>query len=107
MRRTRSHVRRAGDLLPTALRSLGVQSKRITRRIEEAWGRAADPAWLADARPSSLVGGALEIGVSSSSLREELAQFHGARLLVVLRAALPDLGLTSVRFTAAPPQRVR
>jgi hypothetical protein len=80
---------------------------KITRRLEDAWARAADPAWRGDARLRSLVGGVLEVGVSSSSLREELAQFHGERLLAVLRAALPDLGLASLRFTYGAPEAAR
>ena len=107
MARPRTQARRAGDLLSTALKSLGVPSMRITRRIEDAWTRAADPGWSSEARPRSLVAGVLEIGVSSSSLREELAQFHAGRLLSVLRVALPDLGLASIRFTSSTPETRR
>jgi hypothetical protein len=48
-----------------------------------------------------LDGGVLVVAVSSSALREELAQYHRARLLDVLKTALPDLPLVGIRFTLA------
>jgi hypothetical protein len=99
-------VRRAGDLLPEVLRGLGVPSARLTRRVREAWDRAADPRWHGDAAPERICGGVLEVGVGSAALRDELIRFHGPRLLEVLRAALPDLPLVALRFipsASGPP----
>ena len=90
-----------GDLVGGALRDLGVPSRRITKQVMEAWALAADPAWRDDTEPASLIGGVLTISVGSSALRQELAQFHGERLLAVLRAALPSVPLVGLRFRLA------
>ena len=100
---TRSGRRRAvaiGDLVAPALRGLGVPSARLTRRVQVAWSMAVDPAWQDETVPLRLVGGVLVIGVRSAALRQEIAQFHRARLLSVLKAALPDVSLVAIRFTA-------
>ena len=67
-----------------------------------AWERVADPAWRDHVTPRALTGGVLVVGVSSSSLRQELAKFHRDRLLTVLQAALPDVSLIGLRFTTEP-----
>jgi hypothetical protein len=87
-----------GALVSRALKDLGVPSARVTAAVETAWTQASNPAWRSVARPSRLLGGVLEIEVSSAPLREELAQFHSARLLAVLRQALPDTTLLGLRF---------
>lgn len=87
-----------GDILPAALRDLGMPSMRLTRRVADAWRASADPAWHADTRPLRLDGGVFVVGVRSAALRQELAQFHKNRLLSVLRAALPDVPLVELRF---------
>lgn len=87
-----------GELLPKALRELGVPSKALSRRVLAAWAAVADPAWGRRTKPVRLLGGALVVGVSSAPLRLELAQFHAERLLAALRAHLPDDPITSLRF---------
>lgn len=87
-----------GDLLPGALKSLGVPGKALSRRVTDAWAAVADPAWAGRARPLRLLGGALVVGVASAPLRQELTQFHAERLLAALRAYLPKDPITSLRF---------
>ena len=89
-----------GDLVAPALRGLGVPSARLTRRVQEAWSLAANPEWQDETVPLRLVGGVLVVGVRSAALRQEIAQFHRDRLLSVLKAALPDVSLVAIRFTA-------
>lgn len=89
-----------GDLVAPALRELGVPSARLTRRVREAWELAADPMWRDETQPHRLVGGVLVVGVRSAALRQEISQFHRERLLSVLKAALPDVPLVAIRFTA-------
>ena len=91
-----------GDLLGPALRALGMPSARLSGRVQAAWDQVADPAWADHVTPRALTGGVLVIGVTSSSLRQELAQFHRDRLLSVLQAALPDVALIGLRFTTEP-----
>jgi hypothetical protein len=90
-----------GDLLGPALRELGMPSKRLTGRVLRAWEQVAEPGWRNKARPDRLVGGVLVVQVTSASLRDELAQYHRARLLEVLKTALPDVPLVGIRFTMA------
>ena len=88
-----------GDLLGPALKALGMPSARLSSRVHAAWKQAADPAWADHVTPRAFTGGVLVLGVSSASLRQELAQFHRERLLRVLQAALPDVSLVGLRFT--------
>ena len=89
-----------GDLVSGALRGLGVPSRAVSRRLFEAWTECADPVWANRARPIRLFGGVLVVGVSSASLRLELAQFHAERLLAALRARLPKDPITALRFSS-------
>lgn len=91
-------ARPISESLGGVLRSLGVPSKAVSRRIAEAWTAVADPAWAGRAKPLRLFGGVLVVGVSSAPLRLELAQFHAERLLAAMRARLPTDPITSLRF---------
>jgi predicted nucleic acid-binding Zn ribbon protein len=88
------------DLVPGVLRSLGVPSRALSRRVRDAWTRVADPAWVARTEPLRLQAGVLTVAVSSAPLREELVQFHAERLLAAVRVALPQDPVVSLRFTA-------
>ena len=99
MRRGRRQAQPVGAYVSGALKDLGVLPVRVSAAVEAAWAQAADPAWEG-ARPARLQGGVLEVAVASASLREELAQFHAARLLAVLRQALPKTTLVGLRFAA-------
>jgi hypothetical protein len=90
----------AGDLLSGALRSLGVPSVRVTSRLSAAWEAACEDGWRHQTVLRRLEGGVLEVGVRSAALRDELVNFHRARLLTVLRTALPDVPLIGVRFVS-------
>jgi len=98
--RARREAIAVGDLVAPALRELGMPSTRLTRRVQEAWQCAVDPAWKGETVPLRLVGGVLVVGIRSAALRQEIAQFHRERLLSVLKAALPDVSLVALRFTA-------
>ena len=89
-----------GDVLPGALRALGVPSRAASRRVAGAWKQIADRAWLGRAAPVRLEGGVLVVAVESAPLREELAQFHAERLRSALRSALPEETIVSIRFEA-------
>jgi hypothetical protein len=88
------------DVLPSALRALGVAPKAVSRRVAAAWKTASEGAWAGRAVPDRLLGGTLFVRVSSAPLRQELAQFHAARLLTVLGALLPDDPIVALRFEA-------
>jgi hypothetical protein len=86
------------SLLPGVLASLGVASETVSRQVRAAWDLAADPAWRGRAEPLSVSGGWLLVAVPSSSLRQELSQFHRERLFRVVQAALPSVPLVGIRF---------
>ncbi len=100
-RRVHRTARPVGDYLGPALRALGMPSKKLTSRLIAAWEQASDPSWEHEARPDRFVGGVLVVAVDSAALRDELAQFHRARLLDVLKTALPGVSLVGIRFTLA------
>jgi hypothetical protein len=85
-------------VLPSALRDLGVAPKAVTRRVAAAWDRASEGAWHGKAVPDRLQGGTLFVRVSAAPLRQELTQFHAARLLTVLSTLLPDDPIVALRF---------
>jgi hypothetical protein len=100
-----SKTRHAGELIAGALRSLGVPSARLTRRIHAAWEASCEEGWRDRTSLHRLEGGVLEIAVGSSALRDELVNFHRDRLLAVLRTALPDVPLVGIRFLSAGSPR--
>ena len=94
--------RSAAELLPRALRSLGIPSARVTEKLRSAWSAACEETWRGRTLLRRLEGGVLEVGVSSAALRDELTNYHRGRLLTVLRAALPDVPLVAIRFVSDP-----
>ena len=92
---------RIDKILPYVLKSLGVPSQSVTRQVHEAWERAADDRWRAETTPETLTAGVLVVGVTSSSLRQELQEFHRERLLRVLQAALPGVPIARLHFVEA------
>ena len=93
-------ARPIGESVSGALRALGMPTRAASRRVMTAWTTAADPAWRGRAAPARLIGGTLVVEVSSASLREELAQFHAARLLEVMKRLLPEEPIVAIRFEA-------
>jgi hypothetical protein len=89
------------QVLPAVLSSLGVPSQTLSRQVLDAWDRAADERWRAETSPQALSAGVLVVGVTSSALRQELQEFHRARLLEVLKASLPRVPLVRLHFVEA------
>jgi predicted nucleic acid-binding Zn ribbon protein len=79
-------------------RGWGRKSERV--RLETAWAEAAGPQAAADTRVGAFRRGVLEIEVRNGVQLQELAQFHKRRLLAALRAALPGVTLTDLKFRA-------
>lgn len=92
--------RTIGDVVPAAIRGMALPPRAQVHRIQEAWTRVADPSWGARAVPVSLSHGTLFVGVSSASLRDELARFHAERLLRALATQLPTDRVVALRFVA-------
>ena len=74
-----------------------VKSER--QRLESAWAVAAG-AYAADTRPGAFRRGVLEVEVRKGVLMQELAQFQKRTLLTAVRAALPGVTVTDLKFRA-------
>jgi predicted nucleic acid-binding Zn ribbon protein len=79
-------------------RGWGRKSERV--RLETAWAEAAGPQAAADTRLGAFRRGVLEVEVKTGVLLQELAQYHKRRLLADLRAKLPGVTLTDLKFRA-------
>jgi predicted nucleic acid-binding Zn ribbon protein len=89
-----------GDILGRLFTSRGWGRKNDRVRLETAW-KAAAAEFLADTSVLGLKRGVLEIAVRNAVLLQELTQFHKRGLLTKLRAALPGVTLTDLKFRAA------
>lgn len=89
-----------GDILGRLFTSRGWGRKNDRVRLETAWKTAAAE-FLADTAVLGLKRGVLEIAVRNAVLIAELTQFHKRGLLTKLRAALPGVTLTDLKFRAA------
>ena len=105
--RGRRREQAVGDLVGAALKDLGLPPARVSAPLQAAFDGALDPAWRGQLRLEKLQAGVLDVSVSSAALKDELAQFHGARLLAVLREAVPSVPLTRVRFLAGAGKGTR
>jgi len=70
----------------------------LGKTLHEAWAGVCEPAWRDRTWLVGHEGGVLRIGVSSAALREELVQYHAARLLELMRTSMPDVALAALRF---------
>lgn len=81
-----------------AARGWGRKSER--ERLELVWVEAVGQELAAETRVASLRRGVLEVEVRSGVLIQELAQFRKRQLLKSLRAGLPGLTISDLRFRA-------
>lgn len=89
------------DILGRLFTSRGWGRKNDRLRLESAWASAAGAELLKDTAVLGLRRGVLEVAVRNAVLMSELAQFHKRGLLTKLRAAMPGVTLTDLKFRAA------
>lgn len=89
------------DILGKLFTSRGWGRKNDRLRLESAWAGAAGPDVLRDTQVLGMKRGVLEVAVRNAVLMSELAQFHKRGLLTKLRAAMPGVTLTDLKFRAA------
>ena len=89
---------RIGDVLPTVLRDLGLQSKFSERRLVEKWAAVVGPELALRARALRCENGTLVVRVDHGAWMQEL-HFIEKDLVAKMRAACPDVNLTRIRFT--------
>ncbi|MBM3979627.1 MAG: DUF721 domain-containing protein [Planctomycetes bacterium] len=89
------------DILGRLFTSRGWGRKNDRLRLESAWATAAGAEWLKDTQVLVIKRGVMEVAVRNAVLMSELAQFHKRALLTKLRAAMPGVTLTDLKFRAA------
>lgn len=89
------------DILGRLFTSRGWGRKNDRLRLESAWATAAGAEVLKDTAVLGMRRGVLEVAVRNAVLMSELAQFHKRGLLTKLRAAMPGVTLTDLKFRAA------
>ena len=89
------------DILGRLFTSRGWGRKNDRLRLESAWAGVAGEMFLKDTQVLGLRRGVLEVAVRNAVLMSELTQFHKRGLLTKLRAAMPGVTLTDLKFRAA------
>ena len=89
------------DILGRLFTSRGWGRKNDRLRLESAWAAAAGEEVLKDTAVLGMRRGVLEIAVRNATLMSELTNFHKRTLLTKLRAAMPGVTLTDLKFRAA------
>jgi predicted nucleic acid-binding Zn ribbon protein len=89
------------DILGRLFTSRGWGRKNDRLRLESAWSAAAGEELLKDTQVLGMRRGVLEVAVRNAVLMSELTQFHKRTLLTRLRAAMPGVTLTDLKFRAA------
>lgn len=89
------------DILGKLFTSKGWGRKNDRLRLETAWAGVAGAELLKDTQVLGMKRGVLEVAVRNAVLMSELAQFHKRGLLAKLRAAMPGVTLTDLKFRAA------
>jgi predicted nucleic acid-binding Zn ribbon protein len=80
---------RVGDLVPTVLRDLGLETSARVLRLAECWEEAVGPEIAQHCQPTSLRGEQLEATVDSSVWCQQL-QLRRPEILEALRRVAPD-----------------
>src|SRR6476469_8734685 len=88
------------DILGRLFTSRGWGRKNDRLRLESAWAAAAGAELLKDTRVGGIKRGVLEVEVKNAVLIQELTQFHKRGLLTKLRAAMPGVTVTDIKFRA-------
>ena len=89
------------DILGRLFTSRGWGRKNDRLRLESAWAAAAGEELLKDTAVLGMRRGVLEVAVRNATLMAELTNFHKRTLLTKLRAAMPGVTLTDLKFRAA------
>lgn len=86
------------DVLARLFTARGWGRKTERLRIEAAWTEAAGPELAPETRVGALRRGVLEVEVRGGVLLQELTQFRKRPLLAALRAKLPGMPVTDLKF---------
>ncbi len=103
MRRPRSRPEPLGPAGQALLRSVRSGLSGPTHRVWEVWEEAVGPELAARARPLSVRGGVLTVGVTSSAWAQQLS-FLRTEILSRLNAHLADTPLKAIRIRAVEPE---
>jgi hypothetical protein len=88
----RNNVKSAADVIPTALKSIGLERKQSDLEILKVWNHLLDPLVVAHAKPVGLAKGTLFVNVDSSVWLDEIVRYRRHEILRLLRHSFgPDL----------------
>jgi len=90
---------RIGEVLPTVLRDLGLQTRFSERRVVEQWAGVVGDELARRTRALRCDKGTLVVHVDHGAWMQEL-HFIEKQLLAKMQAACPDVTLNRIRFTA-------
>ena len=88
-----------GDVLPSVLRSLGLEKKFRELRLLEVWPDVVGPEISARARPTRIEQKVLFVHVDHGAWMQEL-HFIEKDLIAKLRERVPGVDLKKIRFSA-------
>lgn len=89
-----------GEILSRLFMARGWGRRQDRMRLEHVWAEVAGPAVAPHTAVARLARGVLEVTVDSAVLLQELTHYHKRRLLQQLKARLPGVALTDLRFRA-------
>jgi predicted nucleic acid-binding Zn ribbon protein len=90
---------RVGDILPTVLRSIGLDRRLKEQEILAIWPRVVGEEIAARTQPVKIEGGVLYVRVNHSAWMQEL-HFMEKEIIEKLKDAAPDVEITRIRFGA-------
>ncbi len=95
---------RVGDVVPTVLHDLGLETSARVLRLAERWEEAVGPEIAAHCEPTALRGEILEATVDSSVWSQQL-QLRLPEILAALRRVAPEDAPAELRLRVGTPSR--
>ena len=94
---SRKRFARVGDILPTVLKSIGLDQRLREQEILAIWPEVVGEEVAARTRPFKIERGVLHVRVDHSTWMQEL-HFMENEILRKLREKAPDIKLVRIRF---------
>ena len=88
---------RVGDVLPTVLKSIGLDQKLKEQEVLEIWARVVGEEVAARTRPVKIEKGVLFVHVDQSAWMQEL-HFMEKEIIKKIKEQAPDVDLKRIRF---------
>jgi predicted nucleic acid-binding Zn ribbon protein len=93
----KDRTKRIGDLLPSALKGLGLEGKLEEGRLRAEWKNLVGEAIAERSRPLRIRGKTLLVEVQNSTWMNEI-QFHRSEIVRKLNSEFPKLKIDEIRL---------